>query len=205
LRRFTLALAGLLAICASASGAPQAAVAGKATAAGQTVQSVSEIRSETRTLQARQSSRSAAISWLGSEVYGYQHATWHWQRLMGVSRTPTEGRVLSEMSIPDVEGAVKLWERRAAAARRAAQHPPHLSQFLCIHHYEGSWTDGGGPYYGGLQMDLGFQRTYAPQLLRAKGTADHWTPLEQIWAAEKAARSRGFWPWPNTARFCGLI
>ena len=180
-------------------------MAGKATAAGHTVQSVSEIQRETRTLQARQSSRGAAISWLGGEVYGYQHATWHWQQLMGVPRTPTEGRVLSEMSIADVKGAVQLWEHRATAARRAAQHPPHLSQFLCIHHYEGSWTDGGGPYYGGLQMDLGFQRAYAPQLLRTKGTADHWTPLEQIWTAEKASRSRGFWPWPNTARFCGLI
>ena len=60
-------------------------------------------------------------------------------------------------------------------------------------------------YYGGLQMNLGFQQTYAPWLLRTKGTADHWTPLEQMWTAEKAAKSRGFYPWPNTARFCGLI
>jgi hypothetical protein len=43
-------------------------------------------------------------------------------------------------------------------------------------------------------------------LLRRKGTADHWTPLEQIWVAEHAYRSgRGFYPWPNTARDCGLI
>ena len=54
-------------------------------------------------------------------------------------------------------------------------------------------------------MNLGFQRTYAPWLVQRKGTADRWTPLEQIWTAEKAARSRGFYPWPNTARYCGLI
>jgi hypothetical protein len=54
-------------------------------------------------------------------------------------------------------------------------------------------------------MNLGFQGTYGRWLLRTKGTADHWTPLEQIWVAEKAQRSRGFWPWPNTARSCGLI
>ena len=54
-------------------------------------------------------------------------------------------------------------------------------------------------------MDLGFQQIYARNLLRTKGTADHWTPLEQIWTAEKAVRSRGFYPWPNTARDCGLI
>ena len=173
-------------------------MAGKATAALRSVQSVTEAKKI-------EANRSAAIAWLGGQVYGYQHATWRWQNLMGVRRTPTEGRVLSAMSIPDVEDAVKLWQRRATAARREAEHPPHLSQFLCIHHYEGSWTDGGGPYYGGLQMDLGFQRTYAPGLLRTKGTANNWTPLEQIWTAEKAAKSRGFWPWPNTARFCGLI
>ena len=120
-------------------------------------------------------------------------------------RTPTEGRVLKEMSIPDVQKAVVLWQTRAAAARKLAEHPPHLAQFLCIHRYEGSWTDSGGPYYGGLQMDVGFQETYAPRLFRTKGTPDKWTPLEQIWTAEKAHRSRGFWPWPNTARSCGLL
>jgi hypothetical protein len=55
-------------------------------------------------------------------------------------------------------------------------------------------------------MDLSFQRTYGPYLLRKKGTADRWTPLEQMWVAEKAHRAgRGFYPWPTTARLCGLI
>jgi hypothetical protein len=189
LRRFILACAGLLACVACAAGAPQAAVGNQATAA-------------TRSTEAQ---RTAAVNWLGGQVVGYQRATWRWEQLMGVPRTPTAGRVLAEMSIPDVKRAVLLWRRRAEAARRKAQRPPHLSAFLCIHRYEGSWTDGGSPYYGGLQMDLGFQQTYAPQLLHTKGTADHWTPLEQIWTAVKAARSRGFYPWPNTARFCGLI
>jgi len=192
LRRFILACAGLLACCATAAGVPQAAVGeNQATAARQSA------RSET--------ARTAAIRWLGTQVYAYQRATWRWERLMGVRRTPTAGRVLAEMSIPDVKKAVSLWQRRAKAARRKAQQPPHLRQFLCIHRYEGSWRDGGGPYYGGLQMDLGFQRAYAPRLLRLKGTAENWTPLEQIWTAEKAHRSRGFWPWPNTARSCGLL
>ncbi len=190
MRRFILAFAGLLACCASASGALQAAAGNEATAVGQLTEA----------------KRQAAIQWLGGQVYGYQHATWRWQQLMGAHRTPTEGRVLTEMSIPDVERALALWKRRAAAARRLAERPPHMAQFLCIHHYEGSWTDSGSLYYGGLQMDLGFQRTYAPRLLRTKGTADHWTPLEQMWAAERAHRSgRGFYPWPNTARYCGLI
>jgi hypothetical protein len=99
-----------------------------------------------------------------------------------------------------------LWTRRAIQARRQAQHPPRLKAWLCIHHYEGAWNDPNAPYYGGLQMDMSFQQAYGAALLHRKGTADHWSPLEQIWVAERAYRSgRGFYPWPNTARWCGLI
>ncbi len=187
MRRIILACAGLLACCICSIGGGATKATAAVTAA--------------RTAQARH----AAIAWLGGQITGYQRATWRWDRLMGVPHVQTEGRTLAGMSVQDVQRAVKLWQHRALAARRLAQNPPHKAAWLCIHHYEGSWTDGGGPYYGGLQMDLGFQETYAPWLLRTKGTADHWTPLEQIWTAERAAKSRGFWPWPNTARFCGLI
>jgi len=146
-----------------------------------------------------------ALTYLSDQIGQYERATWRWQSVMGVPRTHTAGRVLAEMSVPDLRQAVRLWLRRALAARLQATHPPHLREWLCIHHYEGSWTDAGAPYYGGLQMNLGFQQTYGGWLYARKGTADHWTPLEQIWTAEKALRSRGFWPWPNTARFCGLI
>jgi hypothetical protein len=55
-------------------------------------------------------------------------------------------------------------------------------------------------------MDLAFQRLYGAELLRRKGTANRWTRLEQMWVAERALRAgRGFHPWPNTARACGLI
>ncbi len=55
-------------------------------------------------------------------------------------------------------------------------------------------------------MDRGFMRSYAPAVLLRRGWADRWNPLEQMWVAERAHRSgRGFYPWPNTARMCGLI
>jgi hypothetical protein len=78
---------------------------------------------------------------------------------------------------------------------------------LCIHRGEGGWNAyTGNGYYGGLQMDLSFQRSYGGYLLRLKGTANSWSPYEQMWVAERAFKSgRGFHPWPNTARACGLI
>jgi hypothetical protein len=159
------------------------------------------------TAGARQASagQKTALSYFGNKIAAYQKATWHWEHVMGALPTKTAGRVLTEMSAPDLRRATLLWARRAQQARIRAQHPPHLRDWLCIHRYEGSWTDTGNPYWGGLQMDLSFQRHYGAWLFQHKGTADHWTPLEQIWTAERALRSRGFWPWPNTARFCGLL
>ena len=131
----------------------------------------------------------------------YRHETWRWQRTMGRKLT----RKLEDPPT-DVEAKIAVWQRVAFKTRARAQNPPHRRQWLCIHHFEGAWNDPNPPYYGGLQMDLSFQRRYGGGLLSRKGTANHWTPLEQMWAAERAHRAgRGFYPWPNTARYCGLI
>jgi hypothetical protein len=131
----------------------------------------------------------------------FRHQVWRWQRVMGRPLT------LGLKHPPAARDAkVVAWKRLAVRVRHQASHPPHLRQWLCIHRFEGSWTDPHAPYFGGLQMDLSFQRRYGPGLLRRKGTANHWTPLEQMWTAERAHRSgRGFYPWPNTARYCGLL
>jgi Transglycosylase-like domain len=76
--------------------------------------------------------------------------------------------------------------------------------WMCIHGHEGAWTDPNGPYHGGLQMDAGFMRAYGGDLLERYGTADHWPAAAQVAVAERAYKARGFHPWPNTARACGL-
>ena len=140
------------------------------------------------------------------QIRHYRKQTWRWQSLMGVRRTPATRTAEKDPSHAFKVWVRNLWKHRATKARRKAARPPHRSGWLCIHHFEGAWTDPNAPYYGGLQMDLSFQRTYGRELLRRKGTANHWTPLEQMWVAERAHRSgRGYYPWPNTARSCGLI
>jgi len=109
--------------------------------------------------------------------------------------------------------ALHLWEKRSAeAALAVARHgvavPAGLrADFDCIHRFEGAWTaDTGNGYYGGLQMDLAFQRRYGAGYLRLWGTADRWPAWAQVVAAVRAYQSgRGFFPWPNTARACGLL
>ncbi len=141
-----------------------------------------------------------------AKIAQYRRQTWHWQRVMGMRPTPTADSAPTDPSLHYGLWIERLWHDRAVRMRRLALHPPHLSQWLCIHRYEGSWGDSGGPYYGGLQMDISFQSHYGRDLLVRKGTADHWTPLEQMWVAERALRAgRSFYAWPNTARFCGII
>jgi hypothetical protein len=204
-KKILLALALLCACAAAAVSAASSEAADPAPTTGVSAADASQSGTARRT-QSSQTAYHAAVEWLGGQISAYQENTWRWQRLMGKPLTETEGRRLGEMSIPDVKDAVSFWQRRAAAARRAAEHPPHLTAWLCIHRYEGSWTDSGGPYYGGLQMDYGFMAHYGGFLLHAKGPASNWSPLEQMWVAERAyAAGRGFYPWPNTARVCGLI
>ena len=134
-------------------------------------------------------------------IQRHRQDVWRWQRVMG---HPLTRSLANPPGDPHLRA--EAWRKLAVSMHKRAVNVPHKSAWLCIHHYEGSWTDPNPPYYGGLQMDVQFQRTYAPMIFRMKGTADHWTPLEQMWAAERAHRSgRGFFPWPNTARYCGLL
>ena len=139
-------------------------------------------------------------------IHAKRDETWRWEDVMSTSRLRYGASAERSHSLSYRKSVLSLWTQRAFQARTVAQHPPRLKDWLCIHHYEGSWTDPNAPYYGGLQMDMSFMAAYGGRLLRTKGTADHWTPLEQIWVAERAYTSgRGFYPWPNTARWCGLI
>jgi Transglycosylase-like domain len=94
---------------------------------------------------------------------------------------------------------------RRLAAQDTVLTDPRERNMLCIHGFEGSWSDAGSPYYGGMQMDLKFQRTYGLDFYRAWGTADHWPASVQIAVALRAYLTRGYGPWPNTARSCGLL
>jgi len=134
-----------------------------------------------------------------SSIRRYRAETWRWQALTGSVRT------LRSIT-PSTRAVLHFWVRAAGLAYAKAIHPPHKGAWLCIHRYEGSWRDSGDPYWGGLQMDRGFMSGYAPRYLLRRGFANRWSPLEQMWVAERAYRSgRGFYAWPNTARYCGLI
>lgn len=76
---------------------------------------------------------------------------------------------------------------------------------LCIHRFEGAWSDPGAPYFGGLQMDRDFQRAYGRTYYRELGTAERWPPFVQVAVGLTAVLDgRGFGPWPVSRRRCGV-
>ena len=118
---------------------------------------------------------------------------------------------------------VRWWARRAVQARKDAnargrtirrlQHAQrrassHFFDWLaaadCVRRHEAPWNHDGGTYDGGMQADRDFQRTYAPDHLRRWGPAYAWPWWAQLEMAYRGWLFRGWQPWPNTARACGL-
>ena len=84
----------------------------------------------------------------------------------------------------------------------------HYPRLICIHGHEGAWNAySPAGYYGGLQMDWSFMRTYGPDKLARYGGRDarYWSPGDQLAVAMRAVRVRGYAPWPNSASACGVL
>lgn len=159
-----------------------------------------------------------------NEIKFYRQLTWQWQDARGARHTK-----VSKMKYPSCEYArwvAQIWIERAhdeslkvkdmirnktrelrslQSAVEEQSQGEITSDWACIHSYEGDWDDSGYPYWGGLQFDMDFQRAYGPEFLARWGTADNWPPWAQVVAANRAKASRGYSPWPNTARMCGLL
>jgi len=158
-------------------------------------------------------------------LHSYHHAVstlrWYAKHPARTTRSPLPStRSYSRASIKGHRWLKRVMKRKLDAWN--LRHPvpfvtplPHKRLWLCIHSGyrdgrkvsvgEASWIDPNAPYYGGMQMDLSFQRAHAPAWLRAKGTADHWTPFQQMWVSEIAV----FWhgasitgSWPTTGPPC---
>ena len=119
-----------------------------------------------------------------------------------------------------VRRELEFWKHKDRKTRTLASIPlsvriPRWHEWQCIAHFESTsdWhmspttePASGGDYWGGLQMDIGFMRTYGADMIRRHhgGLANTWSPVEQIVVANRAWQTRGYEPWPNTSRDCGL-
>ena len=154
------------------------------------------------------------LTWQTHTISSLQKRALYLERVMHRPATrvyPGARRKLAAASTPRQRARmlIDIWQGVYRHVSWQYRRPPLLAALTCIHNGEGSWHDRRNPIYdGGLQMDYGFQSRYGWFLLRLKGRAYNWTPLEQIWTAVYAITGpdrRGFYPWPMTARACGLI
>ena len=134
------------------------------------------------------------------------------------SATTTTAEDPSTVSRDEYERVKRKSARRLVGWRKAERQRERLKRAIrwridyvaaglrCIHTLEGSWTAAtGNGYFGGLQMDTSFQATYGGPLLRRFGTANRWPAEAQIAVGTVAYYAgRGWAPWPNTRRGCGL-
>ena len=209
LRRFILACGLLLAFAGMATAATAAAGSSSGTSSSSTTNTTTTTAVATTVSRASSArARLRAIAHWNRHIRTFRAGTRRWLTVIRGRPPAGVARMLAARtavrSVARLRRLANTWRHREHAAWWRANHPPRLNAWICIHHYEGSWSDSGSPYWGGLQMNLSFQETYGGWLLRHKGTADHWSPLEQIWVAVRASRTRGFSPWPNTAYYCGV-
>jgi hypothetical protein len=83
-----------------------------------------------------------------------------------------------------------------------------LPRLMCIHSHEGAWNSyNPAGYYGGLQMDWSFMRSYGWDMLRKYHWRDarYWSPADQLAVASRAVAHRGYTPWYSSAAACGLL
>src|SRR5712691_659329 len=55
----------------------------------------------------------------------YKRVTWHWERVMGLPRTPTSNTAARSPDLTYRRWVLRLWERRAARILKRASAPPH--------------------------------------------------------------------------------
>ena len=107
--------------------------------------------------------------------------------------------------------AYLLWLRNSWRSRGRGWFAYYLQVrpgLMCIHSYEGAWNAyNPAGYYGGLQMDWSFMRTYGYDKLVKYGGRDarYWSINDQLAVAIRAIRTRGYTPWSTTASMCGLL
>jgi hypothetical protein len=83
----------------------------------------------------------------------------------------------------------------------------------CIARHEGGWeSNTGNGYYGRFQANSDFAWAYGRHYAKRVSYVRFWDGMPHLWPkwaqihmARHGYQARGWSPWPNTARACGLL
>jgi len=188
LRRFLTASAALLALVAAAS-----------TAMGADVVPAISTKIDTRQTIGRE-----ALAYYGSEISRFKQETWHWQRVTGAKLTPAtrpdaqqpSRRRPSQRTAAEMAGAACRGARERPASAPSEAVPLHPTTTRAAGRTPASPTTAASRWTGSFQQKL---RRLAPtrRRERPRPLVAHRADLD---GRKKALKSRGYWPWPNTAK-----
>lgn len=136
----------------------------------------------------------------------WRGATWKWQSQHDEKLSLTQHDENKTVSCRYGGWVARMWRERARSEKRKfiLWFKTTYAKWDCIHRHEAAWNGDDNPTYdGGLQMDYSFQMTYGKEFHDRWGSADNWPVWAQILTAERAFRTRGYYPWP-TRKYCGL-
>ena len=115
-------------------------------------------------------------------------------------------RIYPDIAKRDQPRAVR---KKILAARWRLKHPAAEYEHRLFRMFDdvascesgGRWNiSTGNGYYGGLQMDRTFAKTYDRWAYYNLGTPNNWSRKRQIKAAIRAYRTRGLGPWPKCGK-----
>lgn len=148
------------------------------------------------------------------DITGLRKSTARMRRAKCLRAFPVRYRPAYRVPVAKRPAARREWRQRWRVTKRVRSRCLETvlwtwyrtSGAACVKSKEGAWTSHtGNGYYGGFQADLAFQRTYGREYLARYGPANNWPVLAQIHMAYRGWDARGWHPWPNTARQCGLL
>lgn len=143
-------------------------------------------------------------------IRSWRRETWREQLRRLHPRTPTAYAERTATSTRFLDWQRRLWKHRALRLERRADRPSWsltwLHEALCVHRFEGSWTEPGGlgpDVSGGMQIGRHEWLTFggglwAPEAYLAP-------PLDQLRVAHRYVLVSGWGPWPVSAERCGLL
>lgn len=158
------------------------------------------------TLQASTTTASAANAPLLDKIHRHVEQTNQLREAKGYR--PYRYRYRPERNVHMRRYYLRQWTARHRQAislqRRWLWSRAWYQAAMCVHRGEGAWTSNtGNGFYGGMQFD------YSTWLSNGGGRfaayAHLATPVEQLTVTYWTWQRRGWYPWPNTARACGLI
>lgn len=172
------------------------------------------------------SSTTTAMSFDRFKPAMWDQYRWTNRALKNRCREKFDGMASFTSTVP-LSDVLPAWRDDKVRWAKGKHHRAQERSSLCVYSLASAWADTsaarcvsskeggiasntGNGYYGKWQADTSFASTYNPEASRRWGPYAYyhggaWPERDQDLMAYRGWKARGWYPWPTTARMCGLI